>query len=67
MKQKRQISLMESVVNTVSGFVLNFILQIILFWLLGIKVKIEQNILIMLVFTVTSIGRNYIVRRIFNR
>jgi hypothetical protein len=65
--QNRKTSLFESLTNTFTGMGISFIIQLILFPIMDIPVRIEQNIIIMIVFTGASIGRNYIVRRIFNR
>lgn len=65
--QNRNRSLIESLTVTFSGMVISFIIQLLLFPLLDIPVKIHQNIIITAVFTVASIIRVYIVRRIFNR
>jgi hypothetical protein len=65
--QNRKTSFVESLTNTFVGMGISFLIQLILFPLMGIPVRIEQNIIIMLVFTGASIGRVYIIRRIFNR
>jgi hypothetical protein len=65
--QNKRASLIESMVNTASGFVVNFAIQLLLFAILSIEVKIEQNLIITATFTIASISRNYIVRRVFNK
>jgi hypothetical protein len=65
--QKRKISLIESVTNTAIGFIISFFVQLIIYPALGIPVKLHQNFVIAVVFTVASIARNYIVRRFFNK
>ena len=65
--QRQRDSLFESLTNTFSGLIISFIIQLILFPIMNIPVRIEQNIIITLVFTLNSIGRGYIVRRIFNK
>ena len=65
--QNRRLSLVESLTNTFSGLGISFIIQLILFPLMNIPVRIEQNVVITLVFTAASITRGYVVRRIFNR
>ena len=64
--QNRKLSLIESLTNTFTGLFTSFIIQIIIYPVLNIPVRIEQNIIITLVFTGASIGRGYIVRRIFS-
>lgn len=65
--QKRATSLFESLTNTFSGLLISFLIQLIIYPIMNIPVRIEQNIIITLVFTGASIGRGYIVRRIFNK
>jgi hypothetical protein len=64
--QNRKTSFIESITNTFSGLLISFVIQLILFPLMGIPVRLEQNIIITLVFTLSSIVRGYLVRRIFN-
>lgn len=65
--QNRKKSLIESLTNTFSGLAISFIIQLILFPMLNIPVRLEQNIIITFVFTIASIIRGYAVRRLFNR
>lgn len=64
--QNRRYSLIESLTNTLTGLIVSFIIQLIIYPVLGIPVRLEQNIIITLVFTFASIVRGYLVRRIFN-
>jgi len=66
MSQKRRISLLESVINSILGLITSFLIQIFIYNLLNIEVRIDQNILITIVFFTASILRNYIIRRLFN-
>jgi len=65
--QSYSLSLIESITNTLTGLVISFIIQIIIYPVMGIPVRIEQNVIITLVFTGASIARGFVVRRIFNR
>ena len=65
--QPKKLSFIESLTNTFSGLLISFIIQLIIYPLLNIPVKLEQNVIITLVFTGASIGRGYVVRRIFNK
>lgn len=65
--QSKKYSLTESLVNTFSGLLISFAIQLMIYPAMGIPVKLSQNIIITLVFTLASIGRGYIVRRIFNK
>lgn len=67
MSQSKNKSLIESITNTVVGLISSFIIQIIIYPLLGILVSISQNIIITFVFFIASVVRGYLVRRFFNR
>lgn len=67
MSQTKRKSLLEAVVNTVSGLVISFIIQLIIYPTMGIPVKLYQNVIITFVFFIASIIRSYLVRRIFNK
>jgi hypothetical protein len=64
--QTKRFSLIESITNTIVGFVVSFLIQIAMYPALGIPVKFSQNLIITTIFTLASIGRGYIVRRVFN-
>ena len=66
MQSKKQ-SLIESVTQTVVGLVVSFCIQLVIYPLLNIPVTLSQNVIITAVFFVASIGRGYIIRRIFNK
>lgn len=65
--QTKKISFIESLTNTLMGLLVSFLIQLIIYPVMNIPVRLEQNIIITLVFTGASIGRGYIVRRIFNK
>jgi hypothetical protein len=65
--QTKQKSLIESLTNTFVGMGISFLIQLILFPLMDIPVNLHQNILITFIFTIASIGRGYIIRRIFTK
>jgi len=67
MTQSRRRSALESFVNTVSGLLISFGIQLAIYPIMGIPVRLHQNVIITLVFTLASLGRGYIIRRIFNR
>jgi len=64
--QTKKISLIESITNTLTGLMISFLIQLIIYPVMNIPVRLEQNIIITLVFTGVSIMRGYFVRRIFN-
>lgn len=65
--QKKKHSFIEAVAGTVIGLLTSFLIQIILYPLMEIPVTISQNIIITTVFFIVSIGRGYLVRRLFNK
>lgn len=65
--QTRLQSLIESWANIIVGYGLALLTQLTVFPLLGIEVRLDQNILIGLIFTAVSLARSYTLRRIFNR
>lgn len=65
--QSKKYSLVESITNTFVGFIVSLLIQIIIYPTMGIPVTFSQNIIITFVFTIASILRGYIVRRMFNR
>ena len=67
MSQSKKKSLLESIANMVVGFSVSFIIQLIIYPSLGIKVNIDQNVIITSVFMLASIVRGYLIRRLFNR
>ena len=63
--QTRSMSLIESVANTGAGFALSLLIQISLFSLMAIETTTTQNLLMSGVFTVASLVRGYLMRRLF--
>ena len=59
------MSLVESAANTGAGFLVSLVLQISLFSLMAIETTTSQNILMSGVFTVASLVRGYLMRRLF--
>ena len=65
--QKRKHSITEAITNTLTGFFISFLIQLVIYPAMSIEVKLTQNILITSVFTVASILRGYVLRRLFNK
>jgi len=65
--QRKRISLIESLTNTFTGLIVSFGIQLIIYPIMDIPVRFHQNIIITFVFTFASIGRGYVIRRIFNK
>ena len=63
--QTRSMSLIESVANTGAGFLVSLVLQISLFSLMSIETTTTQNLLMSGVFTIASLVRGYLMRRLF--
>jgi len=67
MSQSRTLSLVEAVSNVVVGYVLAVATQIVLFPLFGFVPNLGQNLRIGLAFTLVSLARSYVLRRLFER
>ena len=67
MSQPRIYSLIESVANVAIGFGVALGTQIVVFPIFGLHATIGDQLGIAAVFTVVSIARSYMVRRLFNR
>ena len=65
MKQSRTMSLVEAVANVVVGFGVAVVTQILIFPIFGLHTTLAQNLKMGAVFTVVSIGRSYLLRRLF--
>jgi hypothetical protein len=64
--QLKKHSFIESVVNVLFGYGVAVGSQIVIFPLFGIAVSLKDNFMIGLYFTVISIIRSYLLRRLFN-
>jgi hypothetical protein len=49
--QKKKHSLIEAITNTAIGFVVSFMVQLIIYPALDIPVRFEQNVIITTIFT----------------
>ena len=67
MTQSRTMSAAESVANVLIGYGIALITQVVVFDALAIPVSLEQNLWIGAVFTVVSLIRSYLLRRVFNQ
>ena len=67
MNQSRLGSLIESILNTASGFLLSFLAwRFVVVPLLALPVDNVQNLQITSFFTILSVARSYVWRRYFN-
>lgn len=64
-RQTRSMSLVESAVNTGAGFLVSLLIQITLFSLMAIETTTTQNLTMSGVFTLASLVRGYLMRRVF--
>ncbi len=66
MSQTRAMSAVESVANVAIGYGVAVASQIVIFPLFGVHLPLSDNLLIGAWFTVISLARSYVVRRVFN-
>lgn len=66
MRQTRKGSFLEASLNTASGFILSYGAGFIIYPLLHLTISPGENLTIVLLYTLISIARSYIWRRIFN-
>ena len=65
MKQSRLMSLVESVANVIVGYGVAVVTQILIFPVFGLHTTLIQNLKMGAVFTIVSIVRSYLLRRVF--
>lgn len=66
MSQTRRQSLLEAIVGTSIGFSIAYITGILVYPALGLPITHSQNLVATLIFTVVSVCRSYLIRRVFN-
>lgn len=64
--QTRLGSFIESMVNIVIGFAINFCANLLILPMFGYTPTLEENFQIGLWFTAVSLARSYVIRRWFN-
>ena len=67
MSQSKLMSLIESMTNVAIGMVVSFFGQIVVSHWYNLPLNVAQNMQIVLFFTVLSVARSYVLRRVFNR
>jgi hypothetical protein len=65
MKQTRAMSMIETVASTAVGFAVALATQIVVFPLFGFAPSLHQNLAITAIFTVVSVCRQFLMRRVF--
>lgn len=64
--QSKCMSFLEAAANIIAGYGLAVVTQLAVFPLFGMKISLSENLLIGGIFTVISLIRNYVLRRLFN-
>lgn len=67
MSQTRLESLVEACTNTIIGFGINYVANLTLFPIFGWEITLGQNFILGLCYTVISVARGYVLRRIFDK
>ncbi len=65
--QTKAKSLQEAIVNTLVGLLFNFVINLYAMPLFGVEMSLTQNFGVVIMFTVLSVLRNYVVRRFFTK
>lgn len=65
--QTKLSSLCEAIFNTVIGVLMSLLVQKVVFTAYGLKTTFNTDIQILFWFTIVSIGRSYVVRRMWNK
>ena len=65
-KQSKKMSMLESFVNVLIGYIVAVLTNLLVLPLFGYYVTLTDSLYIGLAFTVVSLIRTYIIRRIFN-
>ena len=65
MKQTRLMSLVESVANVIVGYGVAVVTQILIFPVFGLQTTLGQNLAMGGVFTIVSLARSFLLRRLF--
>lgn len=64
--QDRKMSVIESTVSVVSGYILTVLIQYILYPMFGIQIPAKEALFISALIVFIAFVKNYTVRRIFN-
>lgn len=65
MKQSRTMSLLEAIANVAAGYGVAVATQILIFPVFGLQTTLAQNLKMGALFTVVSIVRSFVLRRMF--
>ncbi|CAA7620533.1 hypothetical protein [Magnetospirillum sp. SS-4] len=67
MRQSRRMSLTEAVVNVAIGYGIAVATQLVVFPIFGVHIALADDLAIGAAFTVISLLRSYLLRRLFER
>ena len=67
MKQSRKHSAIETTTGTVAGFMVSLVLTYFVLPLWGLVPSMGQAVEITIIYTIASLIRGYVIRRIFNK
>lgn len=65
--QSRKMSVLETVVSTLAGFIISWLLLWFLADAFNWQNNASRNTLVTIIFTAASLLRGYVIRRLFNR
>ncbi len=65
--QSKTMSAIEAAANTAAGFALSWGVAVVAYPLCGIEANTKQTLAVKTIFTVASVLRSYVVRRLFER
>ncbi len=64
--QSHKMSVLESTTSVVAGYMLNVLIQFLVYPLFGIEVSLDKAFIISIFITLIAFMKNYSVRRLFN-
>jgi hypothetical protein len=64
--QSRKASWAEAWTNIIVGFTINYIANLLIFPLFGMHIGYGANFIMGLIYTVISLVRSYVLRRVYN-
>ena len=65
MKQSRLMSLIEAITNVIVGYGVAVMTQILIFPIFGLQTTLGQNLAMGGIFTIVSLFRSFLLRRLF--
>lgn len=65
--QTRKGSIVETLMNTATGFVITLLFSPLIYFLAGVEASVSEMGLATFLFTILSVIRGYFIRRFFNK